>query len=354
MLKDMEENRIEMAEIPNGHILTWGQSGQGKTFFTCRKIEQEAVKGKRILTLDFSGSYSENELIKNKVKLGEDLEIKDLSEKELYWRIPCNDKKNFVSILAGALAECLEIGSYYQMKWLKKAIGYHMEEHLFFSISSFMHSLEHWMDAIELGGNSVLDKDNLAHLLSRLMPYENLCNLQIYYTDRGMMRDVPWKPVTVVQISRFADKERRFLASMMLHLIWAETRMYNESKRFDMLVLDEVQFLSLKSNSPFSAMLREGRKYGISLMVATQFLSAYDKEELETLMQAGHFLIFKPSPNDIRFSAKMIAQEGSSEWKKILENLQIGQAVLVGSYHINENTNVAVTPVVCQIENTDL
>lgn len=134
-----------------------------------------------------------------------------------------------------------------------------------------------------------------------------------------------------------------------MNLLWAETRLCDTYKRFDVLVLDEVQFLSLKRDRSFSNMLREGRKYGIALVLATQFLSAYDKEERETLMQAGHFLVFRPSANDISFSARMIALDGVSSWRRILGSLQIGQAVLVGPYRINENKSVATTPIVCEI-----
>ena len=349
-MKDQEGNSIEMDKIPNEHLLVWGQSGQGKTFFTCRKIEEAVSERKRVLILDFSGSYSQIELEKNKVALGEHLEIRDVSKRVLKWMVLCQDQETFISLLAGAFAECLNISSFYQRKWLKKALAYHFKRYPFFSVPSFMDSLEELADACEGETNSVRDQENLAHLLSRLVQYENLQNFQIAYAGKGEP-DVQRKQATVLQISGFVDRERRFLAAMMLHLLWAEARMYTERKRFDLLILDEIQFLSLKRDSPFSCMLREGRKYGIALVMATQFLSAYEKEELETLMQAGHFLIFKPSASDIRFSAKMIAQERSADWKRILERLQIGWAVLVGPYHLNGRKSIARTPVVCAITN---
>lgn len=347
-MRDREGNVIEMAEIPNEHTLIWGQSGQGKTYFSCRQIETEVSKGKRVLVVDFSGSYSLKELQKNKVKFIDRLEIRDVSKDALYWKVPCQDKENFIAILSGALLECLNITSFYQTKWLKKALAYHFEKHLFFSVPSFMDSLEQLVNEDEIVLNSVSDEENIAHLLSRLMPFENLHNFKVYYAEKGTL-DVPWKQTTVLQISGFADKERRFLAEIILNLLWAETRLCDTYKRFDVLALDEVQFLSLKRDRSFSNMLREGRKYGIALVLATQFLSTYDKEERETLMQAGHFLVFRPSANDISFSARMIALDGVSSWRRILGSLQIGQAVLVGPYRINENKSVATTPIVCEI-----
>lgn len=342
-MKDLEGNMIEMAGTPNEHVLIWGQSGQGKTYYTCRKIENEIAKGKRVLVVDFSGSYSLKELQKNKVKLTAALGIQDVSQDVLYWKVPCQDKADFIAILSGALLECLNITSFYQTKWMKKALAYHFENHAFFSVPSFMDSLEHLAN-----GNSATDEDNIVHLLSRLMPFENLHKFKVFYEEIGI-QDIPSKLATVIQISGFADIERRFLAAIILNLLWAETKLYGKHKRFDILVLDEIQFLSLKRGGPFSEMLREGRKYGIGLVVATQFLSAYDKAELETLMQAGHFMVFRPTPRDIAFTAKTLFPDNSLKWKRILGQLQIGEAVLVGSYRINGGSRTANQAIICRI-----
>ena len=34
MLKDMEDNRVELLEKPNAHLLILGRSGSGKTYFS--------------------------------------------------------------------------------------------------------------------------------------------------------------------------------------------------------------------------------------------------------------------------------------------------------------------------------
>ena len=45
------------------------------------------------------------------------------------------------------------------------------------------------------------------------------------------------------------------------------------------VVLDEVQNLDHRQGSPLEKMLREGRKFGVSLILATQTLSNLKKEE---------------------------------------------------------------------------
>ena len=49
MLICEKQNIINLTERPNGHLLVLGKSGTGKTYFLCRKIENEIENGKRIL-----------------------------------------------------------------------------------------------------------------------------------------------------------------------------------------------------------------------------------------------------------------------------------------------------------------
>lgn len=342
-MRDKTGNRITLTESPNQHLLIWGQSGQGKTFCSYRSIEKAVASGKSVLILDFSGSYTLPELEKNEMKLGKDLIIHDVYEEKLCWKLWCKGPKEYLSALADALVNSLGIQSYYQRKLVRQAL----EKQTDFSIPSFMNSLEHKrMDA----ETSKDDKKNIDHLLTRLMLFENLDHFLVCPIDREKNEgDVMYKPATIIQLSGYSEMERKFLMSFILNLLWSETRLNQKSVRCDMLVLDEIQALSLRKGSAFSAMLREGRRYGLGVLAATQFISAYDKEELEALMQAGHFIIFKPSVNDIAFSARMIDRNDMDTWKRILSRLQRGQAVLVGSYTVNARKSTADSPIICNI-----
>lgn len=66
-MHDLEGHFVELCEKPNPNILIWGSSGQGKTYFCCRRIEEILKVGKRVIIIDFSGSYTKKELMKNKI-----------------------------------------------------------------------------------------------------------------------------------------------------------------------------------------------------------------------------------------------------------------------------------------------
>ena len=81
MLMDKENHEIKICKTPNPHILILGKSGEGKTYFCCRKIEEEIQDGKSVLIFDYSKSYSLPELHKCKFRYSESVRIFNPLEK---------------------------------------------------------------------------------------------------------------------------------------------------------------------------------------------------------------------------------------------------------------------------------
>src|SRR5690606_27111909 len=94
------------------------------------------------------------------------------------------------------------------------------------------------------------------------------------------------------------------------------------------LVLDEVQNLDHNEGSPLSKYLREGRKFGVSLILATQTLSNLKKEERDRMFMAEHKLFFRPADTEIRVFAEIAAQstqQKTEEWIPKLADLKKGE-----------------------------
>jgi len=80
-------------------------------------------------------------------------------------------------------------------------------------------------------------------------------------------------------------------------------------------------------------MLREGRKFGLSLILATQTASQFNQEALDRLFQAGHKLFFKPATTEVERFAKLLAQATSlskAEWTQRLSKLEMGHCWSLG------------------------
>ena len=43
MIQDLEKREVEIVYKPNAHFLITGKSGTGKTFYCCRKLEEELL-----------------------------------------------------------------------------------------------------------------------------------------------------------------------------------------------------------------------------------------------------------------------------------------------------------------------
>ena len=105
------------------------------------------------------------------------------------------------------------------------------------------------------------------------------------------------------------------------------------------VVLDEVQNLDQTLDSPLGKMLTEGRKYGLSLILATQTLSNLKKDEQDRLFQAAHKLFFAPAETEIDSYAKLLEQavpaSNKKAWLQELAKLKKGECISVG-LHMNE------------------
>jgi DNA phosphorothioation-dependent restriction protein DptH len=99
------------------------------------------------------------------------------------------------------------------------------------------------------------------------------------------------------------------------------------------IVLDEIQNLDHRLDAPLGKFLTEGRKFGLSLILATQTLSNLKADERDRLFQASHKLFFKPAETEVKEYARILEQ-GSNEknetWIARLNKLNKGDCYSLG------------------------
>ncbi len=99
------------------------------------------------------------------------------------------------------------------------------------------------------------------------------------------------------------------------------------------IVLDEIQNLDHRLEGPLGQLLTEGRKFGISLILATQTLSNFAKDQRDRLFQASHKLFFKPADTEIKSYAQLLADATSynqEHWVQQLSGLSRGECYSLG------------------------
>jgi DNA phosphorothioation-dependent restriction protein DptH len=128
------------------------------------------------------------------------------------------------------------------------------------------------------------------------------------------------------------DAARLVTEFSLIDLYWYYRGRGNQS-RPRVVVLDEVQNLDHRDESPLAQLLREGRKFGFSLILATQIMSNLDRDEKDRLFLAAHKLFFRPADTELRAYAEIAAVttgEKVDEWVKKLAALKKGECYSLG------------------------
>lgn len=340
MIQDRDGIMLKLAEIPNAHYLILGKSGMGKTFFQCRQIEVAIQKGQRMLVVDFSGSFTKKELRRARLNGAEHIQYIDITDAAVHIPYLTRDKNLDAERLTKAFAEAFDITGHIQRRILKQ-LFYHLW-------NAERVKLQEMFEYLEIMRLETLDVDaekarRIEGLMDRLQCLEENCPVVIESFRENFISE---KTVTVLQLSDIPLEIRMKYAELILELIWD---MIQKNGMYQRIVLDEIQHLDCGRSKALSAMMREGRKYDLGLMISTQFIDTKDKAKTETLMQAANILFFKPTLGATRSTARLIDTEHVEEWREILEHLKVGECVLKGCFFIGKMNKIHDTPIVCKV-----
>ena len=131
--------------------------------------------------------------------------------------------------------------------------------------------------------------------------------------------------------NNFSDIARRYMfAEMILSDLWGETMKGHLSEYI--ICLDEIQHLNLSCGSTVHKMLRESRKYGVAMLMSTQFLgNLKDRESKLVLEQAAQRIFFRPPESNLLSIARSIDVENRRKWQVILRDLEAFEYVFAGN-----------------------
>lgn len=60
----------------------------------------------------------------------------------------------------------------------------------------------------------------------------------------------------------------------------------------------------------------------------------YEKDEIDTLLQAANLVIFKPTADSIPFFSKILAPQEPRKWIVVLEKLKRDEAIIKGCFQL--------------------
>jgi DNA phosphorothioation-dependent restriction protein DptH len=331
-------------ELNNRHILIFGTSGMGKTYtIQCLLCELGKHKQNSII-VDYTNGFFKNQL--------EDEFTSSLQPKEHFVRtdpLPINPFRQQVDSIGGQLipegaantaqrisgvfAEVYNLGdqqksALYQA--VKNGVGSSVMQ-----LGDLIVNLEALAEEKGAIGNSARS------VISKIQPF-------IDQNPFGVENEEGWDQLFtdqknrchILQLAGFVKDPARLITEFSLIDLYWYYRSRGTEKSPRVLVLDEVQNLDHREDAPLAQLLREGRKFGFSLILATQIMSNLERDERDRLFNAAHKLFFRPADTEFRTYAEIAANSTGDTidtWIKRLASLKKGECYSLGP-SVNEAT----------------
>lgn len=326
-------------ELANRHMLIFGSPGQGKTYaIQCILCEMIRFK-QHSLIIDYTNGFLPHQLEaitneklapKQHVIRNEPLPINPfLPIDSDNGGIQINENSNSIAKrITGIFDTVYNIGDQ-QFSVLYNAIMEGVN-----SLGENM-SLKNMLEIIEDKTSDRRYKTAAQSLITKLQPFvldkpfsyggENLD------WDSIFLNEVPL--CNIFQLTGLDLHSSRLITEFILWNLYAHLQAKGKKSDPKVIVLDEVQNLDHKEGNPLSKYLREGRKFGVSLILATQTIGNLKKDEISRMFMAEHKLFFKPSDTELRSFADIAAQSTKltrDEWINKLSELKKGECYSIG------------------------
>lgn len=341
------------ASLSNRHILIFGSSGSGKTYGIQCLLAEMAQQGLNSLIIDYTDGFLPNQVEKRFAELAtpkdhyiysEQLPLSPFRRQKqiIDPSIPAFEEKSFdvASRVSSIFTSVFNTMGDQQAAILSRVIETGIENSDSFSLDDVLALLK------EEGSTG----ENLANKLEPFIksrPFQEQAK-----SSWKQMLESSENKVHVLQLKGFSRDIQKLATEFSLWDLYDFASNTGNKNTPIPLVLDEIQNLDHRSDSPIDKMLREGRKFGLSLMLATQTISNFDREAKDRLFQAGHKLFFKPANTEINSFAEVLSvssrQGTKQEWAAKLSKLQKGQCYSLGPV-LTSNGTLTEKPILVNI-----
>ena len=340
-------------DLANRHMLIFGSSGQGKTYaIQCILCEMGKFRQKSLI-IDYTNGFLPNQL---------EPETNDIVAPEQHVvsnnPLPINPFLPQVSDHGGIIIKQNANDVAKRIAGLFNAV---------YNIGDQQYSVLH--RAIMDGVESLREQMNLEQMLAVIEEMTNdkkfKASAQTLYNKlRPFVLDKPfshgekefdWTSIfqdqdPLCNIFQLAGKDgysQKLITEFILWDLYGFLQSKGKKSEPKVIVLDEVQNLDHQEDSPLSKYLREGRKFGLSLILATQTMSNMKKDEQDRMFNAEHKLFFRPADTELKSFANIAALftgQSPNEWIGRLSSLKKGECFSIGQ-GFNANSNQLVQKV---------
>ncbi len=328
-------------ELENRHLLIFGGSGSGKTYAIQGLLIEMAKAGQHTAIIDFTDGFLPSHLDpvfteftrpKTHVLAHEPFPINPfqrLAKNEPGIGLIEEKAHNVASRVADVFCSVYTVGDV-QRAALTKSIEKGLSESQNFSLDDLLALLE---VTTETSGNLALKISEFV----KQNPFSSGVGSGWENIYKGEQL------AHILQLTSLSSEIQKLITEFALWDLFAYATRHGNKNTPLPVVLDEMQNLDHRNNQALDKLLREGRKFGVGLILATQTISNFDKEQKGRLFQAGHKLFFKPAETERQAFAQILADTSQtrtkSEWVNELSKLNKGECWSLGP---RRNTDTGV------------
>lgn len=296
--------RYDFAKSDNMHCFVTGQSGSGKTHHLTERIISLHKQRQKIIILDTSDSFTKEAIINN-LSAGGDKYTRKKAE------IYINENVTFHKIEElGVPVDILNLKYPSLIETKRRIIDSIISSHI-----PNMGKVQ--KAALRQGITDLIENNelNMMNLYERLTDSRVSDSLALQFEDmlccflEYRLSDKNWdeflsnsKDIVVISSDAVSSSGGSALVDMLLMSLFYYQR--NDAKKHIAVFIDEIQNQNFSSNGAITQILKEGRKYHMSLNYATQFLPSGNKDMLKVMNLSAIKVFLQPD----EISAKSISK----------------------------------------------
>jgi len=326
-------------DLSNRHMLIFGSSGQGKTYAIQGILCEMSKFRQNSLIIDYTSGFLPDHLeaVTNlvlapcqHVVCNKPLPINPfLPQVSKNGGIVIEENSNAIAKrVAGLFTTVYDIGDQ-QYSVLHRAIMDSVD-----TMKNRM-NLDYMLSVIETMAENKHYKAYAQTLLNKLRPF--VLDKPFASGEEGFDWDhlfLDKEPLcNIFQLHGIDMYSQRLITEFILWDLYGHLQSKGKKTDPKVIVLDEVQNLDHGEGSPLSKYLREGRKFGLSLILATQTMSNMKKDERDRMFNAEHKLFFRPADTELKAFAEIAAlatRQKVDEWVHKLATLSKGECYSIG------------------------
>lgn len=326
-------------ELANRHMLVFGASGMGKTYAVQALMCELGRCGQNSLIVDYTNGFEDNQLDDTTNRL-----LKPTQHRVQLESVPLNPFRRQTMKFAGKVYPEKTVTTAQRVRDVFATVyelGDQQKAALYSAIRTGIEKYDNKMSMEYLFGllQEIVEQkrgnqDSAASVMSKIQAFidaepfgeEDPESWEKFFSDTESR-------CHILQLAGSSKDFARLVTEFSLIDLYWYYRSRGNKDCPRVIVLDEVQNLDHRLESPLGQFLTEGRKFGIALILATQTLSNLGKDERDRLFQACHKLFFRPADTEMRDYSQILANATNERlelWIRRLSELKKGECYSLG------------------------